>query len=85
MGKIMTDAENGKYKDLSGRDARVSIELFTCEGQFYIGLNYGRSGGVMYEEIRSLNGEVSTTLEGQYKRVGMIFPIEEIRPDVLRR
>ncbi|WP_185711548.1 hypothetical protein [Tannerella forsythia] len=48
-------------------------------------MNYGRSGGVMYEEIRSLNGEVATTLEGQYKRVGMIFPIEEIRPDVLRR
>ncbi|RRD72545.1 hypothetical protein [Tannerella forsythia] len=85
MGKIMTDAENGKYKDLSGRDARVSIELFTCEGQFYIGLNYGRSGGVMYEDVRSLNGEVAMNLEGQYKRVGMIYPIEEIRPDVLRR
>lgn len=85
MGKIMTDAANGKYKDRSGRDAWVSIELFTCEGQFYAGLNYGRSGGLLYEEIRSLNGEVATPPEGRYKRVGMIYPIEEIRPDVLRR
>lgn len=81
LGKIMADAENGMYKDGNGRKAYVTIDLLVLDGKYFVGLNYGISGGLLYDEIRDMDGWIVSP--GMCQTVGQIYPLEEIGLDVL--
>ncbi|MDR2920550.1 MAG: hypothetical protein LBV72_14450 [Tannerella sp.] len=77
LGKIMSKAENGYYKDANGKRATVQIYVLELEKEHYFLFNYGRSGGLMYEEMRDCKGNVikGDGLDYQNKQPERIYPV----------
>lgn len=75
LGKIMTKAEKGEYKDLSGKEAIVSIYVLDGESdEIYFALHYGTTGA-MIDEIRDASGKlIKKNVKLNYKQLTPIYP-----------
>lgn len=78
LEKIMIKAEKGGFKDANGKPATVQIYALELENEHYFFLNYGRSGGLMYEETRDNKGNIIEKLDpelppGPYERIYPVY------------
>lgn len=77
LEKIMIKAEKGGFKDANGKRAMVQIYVLELENEHYFLFNYGRSGGLMYEEIRDCKGNVTDGIGLDYwnEQPEKIYPV----------
>lgn len=77
LEKIMIKAEKGGFKDANGKPAVVMIYVAEYNEEYYFLFNYGRSGGLMYEETRDNKGTVIDELDPVFLQdpFEMIYPV----------
>jgi len=75
LREIMQKAENGEYKDGSGKKAMVTIRVGEVEQQYYFALQYGHSS-LYFDEVRNESGEITTDYPIDIPFL-MIYPLDE--------
>lgn len=77
LEKIMIKAEKGDFKDANGKPAVVLIFVVEVNEEHYFLFNYGRSGGLMYDETRDSKGDVIDELDPEFPPgpFEMIYPV----------